>query len=172
MGDYGNFHIGDYLTLFTQFKEGYDGANYFSIKGTSGFNGTFASLEYNTRLNLGWTLGPWGIDAFVNYMPGYHNWNSTSVTPLNPNALGVPTAGDKVGSWTTLDLNMSYSFADGWLGGDQVYVHVNNVFDQDPPFINTTANGAGASSGAAFGFNAFNSSPIGRTVSIGMRAKF
>jgi len=61
---------------------------------------------------------------------------------------------------------------DGWLGGDQVYVHVNNLLDQDPPFINTTANGAGASSGAAFGFNAFNSSPIGRTVSIGMRAKF
>lgn len=170
-GDYGTFHIGDYLTLFTQFKEGYDGANYFSIKGTSGFNGTFASLEYNTRLNAGWTGGPWAVDAFVNYAPAYHNWNSTSVLPLAANALGVPTQGDKVSSWTTLDLNVAYNFVDGWLGGDQLYVHVNNVFDTDPPFINTTANGAGASSGAAFGFNAFNASPIGRTVSIGMRAK-
>jgi len=172
LGDYGNLHFGDYLTLFTQFKEGYDGANYFSIKGTSGFNGTFASLEYNTRFNLGWTIGPWAIDTFVNYMPPYHNWNSTSVTPLQPNALGTPTAGDKVGSWTTLDINAAYTFENGWLGGDQVYVHVNNVFDQNPPFINTTANGAGASSGAAFGFNAFNASPIGRTVNVGLRAKF
>jgi iron complex outermembrane recepter protein len=172
LGDYGNLHVGDYLTLFTQFKEGYDGANYFSIKGTSGFNGTFASLEYNTRFNLGWTMGPWAVDTFVNYMPPYHNWNSTSVIPLSPNALGTPTAGDKVGSWTTLDLNVAYSFENGWLGGDQVYVHVNNVFDQNPPFINTTANGAGASSGAAFGFNAFNASPIGRTVNVGLRAKF
>ncbi|MDB5734618.1 MAG: TonB-dependent receptor [Alphaproteobacteria bacterium] len=172
LGDYGTVHVGDYLTLFTQFKEGYDGANYFSIKGTSGFNGTFSSLEYNTRFNLGWTVGPFSVDTFVNYMPGYHNWNSTSVTPLNANALGVPTAGDKVGSWTTLDLNVAYNFTDGWFGGDQVYVHVNNLFDKDPPFINTTANGAGASSGAAFGFNAFNASPIGRTVGIGMRAKF
>jgi iron complex outermembrane receptor protein len=172
LGDYGNVHVGDYLTLFTQFKEGYDGANYFSIKGTSGFNGTFSSLEYNTRFNLGWTVGPWAIDTFVNYMPAYHNWNSTSVTPLAPNALGVPTAGDHVSPWTTLDANVAYNFEDGWLGGDQVYVHVNNLFDENPPFINTTANGAGASSGAAFGFNAFNASPIGRTVQIGMRAKF
>jgi iron complex outermembrane receptor protein len=105
-------------------------------------------------------------------MPPYHNWNSTSVTPLNPNALGVPTAGDKVSSWTTLDANLAYNFESGWLGGDQVYVHVNNLLDTDPPFINTTANGAGASSGAAFGFNAFNASPIGRTVELGIRAKF
>jgi iron complex outermembrane receptor protein len=170
-GDYGTFHIGDYLTLFTQFKEGYDGANYFSIKGTSGFNGTFSSLEYNTRLNAGWTGGPWALDAFVNYAPGYHNWNSTSVLPLNANALGVPTQGDKVSSYTTLDFNIAYNFVDGWLGGDQIYAHINNLFDTDPPFINTTANGAGASSGAAFGFNAFNASPIGRTVSVGIRAK-
>jgi iron complex outermembrane receptor protein len=172
LGDYGNLHVGDYLTLFTQFKEGYDGADYFSIKGTSGFNGTFSSLEYNTRLNVGWTQGPWAIDTFVNYMPAYHNWNSTSVTPLLPNALGTPTQGDKVDSLTTLDLNVAYNFIDGWLGGDQLYVHVNNVLDTDPPFINTTANGAGASSGAAFGFNAFNASPIGRTVQVGLRAKF
>lgn len=170
-GDWGNFHIGDYLTLFTQFKEGYDGINYFSIKGTSGFNGTFSSLEYNTRLNVGWSQGPWAIDTFVNYMPGYHNWNSTSVTPLAPNALGVPTAGDKVGSWTTLDVNLGYTFENGWLGGDEFYVHVNNLFDQDPPFINATANGTGASSNAAFGFNAFNASPIGRTVNVGVRVK-
>jgi iron complex outermembrane receptor protein len=172
LGEYGNFHIGDYLTLFTQFKEGYDGANYFSIKGTSGFNGTFSSLEYNTRLNVGWSQGPWAVDTFVNYMPAYHNWNSTSVTPLLPNAIGTPTQGDKVDSWTTLDLNVAYNFIDGWLGGDQLYVHVNNLLDTDPPFINTTANGAGASSGAAFGFNAFNASPIGRTVQVGLRAKF
>jgi iron complex outermembrane receptor protein len=171
-GDMGTFHVGDDLTLFTQYKEGYDGKNYFSILGTSGFNGTFSSLEYNNRLNAGWSMGPYVLDTFVNYMPGYHNWNSTSVTPLNPNALGVPTAGDKVSSWTTLDINLAYNFDSGWLGGDQVYVHVNNLLDTDPPFINTTANGAGASSGAAFGFNAFNASPIGRTVELGLRAKF
>jgi len=170
-GDWGSFHVGDYLTLFTKFDEGYDGANYFSIKGTSGFNGTFASLEYNTRLNVGWTQGPWAVDAYINYFPSYRNWNSTSVTPLAPNAIGTPTAGDHVSPWTTVDLNVAYTFEEGFLGGDQFYVHAKNLFDEDPPFINTTANGAGASSGAAFGFNAFNASPIGRVISMGVRAK-
>ena len=63
------------------------------------------------------------------------------------------------------------AFEEGFLGGDQFYVHAKNLFDEDPPFINTTANGAGASSGAAFGFNAFNASPIGRVISMGVRAK-
>jgi iron complex outermembrane receptor protein len=171
-GDWGNFHIGDYLTLFTKFDEGYDGADYFSIKGTSGFNGTFASLEYNTRLNVGWANGPWAVDAYVNYFPSYRNWNSTSVTPLNPNALGVPTAGDHVSPWTTMDLNVAYTFEDGMLGGQQFYVHAKNLFDEEPPFINTTANGTAGSSGGAFGFNAFNASPVGRVISMGVRAKF
>lgn len=170
-GDYGFFHVGDYLTLFTKFDEGYDGKGYFSIKGTSGFNGTFASLEYNTRLNAGWTMGPYAVDLYVNYFPSYRNWNATSVTPLAPNALGVPTSGDHVSPWTTLDMNLAYTFEDGMLGGDQFYLNVKNVTDEDPPFINTTANGTAGSAGGAFGFNAFNASPIGRVVSVGVRAK-
>jgi iron complex outermembrane receptor protein len=172
-GDLGTFHIGDYLTLFTQFKEGYDGLSYFSIMNTSGFNGTFSSVQYNTRLNAGWVWGAWATDFFVNYTPSYRNWNGTSVSPISTNAIGIPSGGgDKVSSLTTLDMNLAYNFEDGIFGGDQVYVHVNNLFDTNPPFMNSTANGTGASSGAAFGFNAFNGNPIGRTVSIGMRAKF
>jgi len=172
-GDWGTFHIGDYLTLFTQFKEGYDGLSYFSIMNTSGFNGTFSSVQYNTRLNAGWVWGPWATDFFVNYTPSYRNWNGTSVSPIITNAIGIPSGGgDKVSSLTTLDVNLAYTFEDGIFGGDQLYVHANNLFDTNPPFMNATANGTGASSGAAFGFNAFNGNPIGRTVSIGMRAKF
>ncbi len=172
-GDWGQFHIGDYLTVFTNFQEGYDGKTYFSIMNTSGFNGTFSSVQYNTRLNLGWIFGPFAADVFVNYTPSYRNWNSTSIIPIITDATGAPSGGgDKVDSWTTLDLNLAYNFEDGWLGGDQIYAHINNLFNEDPPFMNTTANGTGASSGAAFGFNAFNASPIGRTVSVGLRAKF
>jgi iron complex outermembrane receptor protein len=174
-GDWGTYHIGDYATIFTQYKEGYDGTNYFSILGSSGFNGTFASLEYNTRANVGWTGGPIAADIFVNYMPSYHNWNSTARNPAQFDASGnvVPGhLGDVVHSWTTVDVNFAYNFPDGWFAGDQFYIHVNNIFDEDPPFINTTANGTGASSNAAFGFNAFNASPIGRTLNVGLTAKF
>jgi iron complex outermembrane receptor protein len=171
-GDLGIFRIGDALTLFTKFDEGYAGSNYFSIKGTSGFNGTFSSLEYNTRVNLGWTRGPFAVDAYINYFPSYRNWNSQSVTPLQANALGVPSSGDHVSPWTTVDLNVAYTFENGWLGGDQLYVNAKNLFDENPPFINATANGAAGSAGGAFGFNAFNASPIGRVISVGVRAKF
>jgi hypothetical protein len=58
------------------------------------------------------------------------------------------------------------------LGGQQFYVHAKNLFDEEPPFINTTANGTAGSSGGAFGFNAFNASPVGRVISMGVRAKF
>jgi iron complex outermembrane receptor protein len=171
-GDWGAFHLGDYATIFTQFQEGYDGLNYFSIMNSSGFNGTFASVQYNTRGNVGWAGGPIVADLFVNFTPSYRNWNSTAVHPLITSATGaVLGGGDVVHSWTTLDINLAYNFVDGWLGGDQVYLHVNNIFDRNPPFINTTANGTGASSNAAFGFNAFNASPIGRTVEVGMTAK-
>ena len=172
-GPAGIFRLADNFTGFTQVKEGYDGITYFSINGTSGFNGTFSSVSYGNRLGLGWDIDRISVDGFINYTPKYRNWYQASVNPIINDANGNPIGGgDVVKSWTTLDLNVAYNFEEGWLGGDSIFVNVKNLFDTDPPFDNTTAGGSGASSGAAFGFNAFNASPIGRTVAIGLRAKF
>jgi hypothetical protein len=172
-GDWGVFKIGDFLTLFTQFKEGYDGINYFSIINESGFNGTISSESYDNRMSFGWSLGSVAADVAVNFTPSYHNWQSTSVLPIISDPVtGIPSGGgDIVHSWTTVDLNLAYNFADGFLNGDQVYFHSRNIFDTRPPFYNGNVGGQGSNS-SAFGYNGFNASPLGRTVSAGLRAKF
>ena len=172
-GDWGVFKVGDFLSLFTQFKEGYDGKAYFNILGESGFNGTISSENFDNRTSFGWNFENFATDIAINFTPSYRNWISTSVLPLLSNPLtGTPIGGgDKVDSNTTVDLNLAYNFTNGWLGGDQIYFHSRNVFDVKPPYYNGSAGGSG-SNAAAFGYNVFNASPLGRTLSVGIRAKF
>jgi hypothetical protein len=47
------------------------------------------------------------------------------------------------------------------LGDSQVYVDVNNVFNQAPPFFNNSN-----------GYDSFGSNPLGRVTSIGFRARY
>ena len=55
------------------------------------------------------------------------------------------------------------------LSGAQVYLDIQNVFDEKPPFFNGNTSGI---LGGAWGFNGFTSNPIGRLVSVGLRAEF
>jgi len=73
---------------------------------------------------------------------------------------GVPTSGgDPVKSNTTVDINLSYEL-DGRFKGSSIFLDGTNVFDKDPPFYNS-----------ANGYDNINASPIGRVITVGVRAK-
>ncbi len=83
---------------------------------------------------------------------------------------GGAEGGDHVDANVTVDAHVSYDFASGLLSGDQIYIDIQNLFDVDPPFYNGTSKPSEVHSQA--GENIFISNPIGRLVSVGLRAKF
>lgn len=142
------------------------GSPTFTVLNTVGFNTTFPSIQDQGRFNVGLDAGDFSAEAFLNYTGGFRNYSGSTVTPVGRDAAGYPTGhgGDKVHSYTTVDLHVSYKlppFIAGHNARPQVYVDVNNLFDQDPPFYNSRT-----------GYTTFAGNPIGRIVSLGFRAAF
>lgn len=139
------------------------GGESFSVLNTIGINTTFPSNRMAGRASVGWSRAGWGADVFVNYTGAYLNWNGSAPFPVTRNASFSPVGGGQnVSAYTTVDLHLAYSFAgEGWLSGTQIYLDGTNVFDRDPPFVNT-----------ALGYDAFNASPIGRLVTVGVNKKW
>lgn len=170
IGDLGTFNIGTAFTYFTKFEQNFGGGTSFSILNTSGYNTTFPSVQFKNRAQIGWSKGGASLDLFWNHVGSYHNWISTTVAPVQVNAVGNPVGGgDTVKAHNTFDLHAQYefggeSFARGW----QVYVDAQNIFDRDPPFYN--GNTAGIL-GGAWGYNGFVSNPVGRLISVGLRVR-
>ena len=126
--------------------------------------GTFDELNrigYPLRLRLrgdiGWASGPWATRLFVNYENAYTNDQTTPV--------------QSVSSYTTVDADVLYNLGvalpSRWSRDLQVTLHVNNLFDTDPPYVNIPigVNGGG-------GFDPGVANPIGRLVSLAIRKKF
>jgi iron complex outermembrane receptor protein len=105
--------------------------------------------------------------VFFNYLGSYKNWSGSVASPLI-RVGGVPVAGgDIVKSFSTIDVNLSYTLKNvGMLGEAQIFVDATNVFDKNPPLYNQFV-----TNGAA-GYDAINASPIGRVVTVGIRTKF
>lgn len=168
--DWGHFHLGDSDTTFTTFNQNILGGPSFSELGTSGINSTFPSIATQNRATITWSEEAWEVDGWVNYTSGYRNAGNTTVNPIILDANGnYAGGGDVVKSNTTFDTTVAYSFTDGILGGDQIYLNGINVFNTAPPFYNYPNHGSTLSNN---GYNPFVSSPIGRIISIGFRAKF
>ncbi len=114
-------------------------------------------LRLRMRGDLGWATGPWAADLFVNYANGYSNDQATPI--------------QSVGSYTTVDANLLYdlgeAIASTWSKGLQLTVHVDNLFDTAPPYVNIPI---GANGGGGFDPNVAN--PIGRLISVAVRKKF
>jgi iron complex outermembrane receptor protein len=166
----GSFRISDGLTEYLDYRENTGGGPWYSVLNTTGLNISFPSVQTQMRGNLGWTGGPYSLDFFVNFTGGYRYAGTTAVTPRTYDANGnYKAGGDIVKSNTTLDLHGAFNFPDGLLAGDQIYLDVKNVFDTDPPFLNGNTAGVGI---GGYGFNGFISNPIGRVISLGVRADF
>jgi iron complex outermembrane receptor protein len=171
IGELGRFTIGSSFTYFTKFIQNFGGGTDFSILNTSGYNTTFPSVRFKNRAQLGWSKSGVSVDVFWNHVGSYRNWISTTVEPIQVNAVGNPVGGgDKVKPGNIWDMHVQYEFrGEGFLNGWQVYVDGQNIFDTDPPFYNGNTSGI---LGGAWGYNGFVSNPIGRVISIGLRAKF
>jgi hypothetical protein len=110
--------------------------------------------ELRSRVSLAWRRGGFGSSLYVNYTGGYDD--TTSVAPPNR----------KIASWTTLDLNLQYSFDSSEspaLRGMQVFLAGLNVLDKDPPFYNNP-NGVG--------YDPENADLVGRRVSLFLRKEW
>ena len=159
----GAFTIGGSQTQFLRFMQAFGGGAKYSIINSVGINSTFPSIARQARLNAGWDMGDYSLELYMNNIGGYKNWGSGTVNALVLDANGnVSGGGDYVKSWTTFDLHASWDFNhEGMLGDSQLYIDINNLFNQAPPFFNNSN-----------GYDPFGSNPLGRVASVGIRARW
>lgn len=103
--------------------------------------------RFNLTAGIGATVGNFTAQATLYHSAGYD--------------LGIPLGGQtKVGAYDTVDLFFAYDVkGEGLLRDLSFTLNLNNVFDDNPPFINT-------------GNGYTNGSTLGRLVQFGVRKKF
>jgi iron complex outermembrane recepter protein len=164
---FGHFTIGDNVTYLLQYGIAYGfptPSQYFNVLNSSGFTSQFDQIQLQSRTHVGWTLGNLALDVFMNYIGPYRNLSSTAANPASVPILtggSIITGGDHVNSSETFDMHLAYNIPDGFLGGDQVFVNGQNIFDTKPPFYSS-----------AMGYDDYAGSLIGRVMSLGLRARF
>lgn len=131
------------------------------------FNGSYLQLRQKlTDASLAQT-----ISGLVYYPPKYKiqgglNWSRSAlaataifsyVPPENDNLLATP---GRIGCWTTLDLQGSYSIVrqQSMFNGVSFRLGVSNVLDKRPAYL----------PGDPLGYDATQASPLGRVVKIGL----
>jgi iron complex outermembrane recepter protein len=169
----GNFNLGASFTHKTKFDQFFGASGFkFSVLGTAGFNTTFPSVENEGRVNVGYKRGGLNANVYYNYLGGYKNWSGGTAIPLT-RTNGFPTGGgDTVKSFATIDLNLGYKFGQlGMFRETQLFLDATNLADKDPPQYNVFAIGGNNGVGVA-GYDPVNASPLGRVITLGVRAKF
>jgi hypothetical protein len=104
------------------------------------------SLRY--RASGSWVRAPWSLAAAVNYTKRYIN---QSVDPA-----------EAVDAYTTVDAQVSFAPASLWDNGLRISLSAVNLFNAQPPKVNTPL----FPGGIQFGFDAANASPIGRFLTL------
>lgn len=103
------------------------------------------------------THGGFTNTVSVNYVDDY----------TNPFAEGGPQGID---SWTTVDWSAAYGFERGGnsiLDGVRLSLSVQNLFDEDPPFVAFSNGNEGLRN--PVGFDPANANPLGRLVTVGLQ---
>lgn len=100
-------------------------------------------VDFRTRASVTWSHREWSMSGFVDYMDGYTDNVSDPARPID--------------SWTTLDLTIAYSTgADaGLLSDTRLSLTTQNVFDEDPPFVDTFG---------GLAYDSANGNPLGRFI--------
>jgi iron complex outermembrane receptor protein len=162
--NWGTFSVSDALTEFTEytFQTG-TGTPTYSILNTNGIISIFPTIQTQMRATVGWTNGPFIAQLAWNFTGAYRNWGSGTVNPISYDPVsGSPIGGgDVVNSESRFDLHISYDFTTSAFGDDQIYLTAQNILDSRPPFINNS-----------LGYDAFESTPLGRVVTMGFRVKW
>lgn len=101
-------------------------------------------IDFRGRAGASWGRGPISAQIYANYLD-----NSRDVTS---------TPRRRVGSWTTWDVHARYALSESGLGkGLTASLHVQNVFNRDPPFFNNPE---------GVGYDRDNADLFGRTTSV------
>lgn len=149
--DYGDLILGLNAAVLTKFDEFVTAA----AEENDVLDTIFNPNDLRLRANVGWSYRNLDASLFVNYTSGYDD-NQLGDDQLVP-----------VGSWTTVDLSVNYDLSglleQRFLNGTNVRVSVQNLFDQDPPFVNLDG-GQGQ-----FAFDPTQASPLGRFVAFEIR---
>ncbi|HEU4623875.1 MAG TPA: TonB-dependent receptor [Steroidobacteraceae bacterium] len=99
--------------------------------------------RFRGRADIGWRLNAFTATAFVNYVSAY---DQTGVTPIR-----------RIDSYTPVDLHLGYDL-ESLSQGLTVALDAQNLFDEEPPFVNISG-----------GFDAQSASPLGRLVALSLR---
>jgi iron complex outermembrane receptor protein len=149
----GTFTVGLTGTVTTKYEVQFvPGGASFNELNTIGY-----PLKLRTRGSLGWNIGALSAIVFVNFENSYTN---TQVTPI-----------ETVSSYTTVDMNAVYDLGEAIPSvvtkNLKVTLHIDNMFDRDPPYVNIpiSANGGG-------GFDPGAANPIDRLISVALSKKF
>ena len=145
---FGDWEAGLAFSKKTRFNQQSGNGPWRDLLNTSGVNTTFSTVGFTGRASLAWELDNWAADVFVNYTNAYDNLNGQQPFP----------AGQEVDAFTTIDAHVAYDFDGGFMGEGQVFLDVDNITDEEPPFLN--ANG---------GFSTTDANPIGRVITVGIR---
>jgi iron complex outermembrane receptor protein len=105
-------------------------------------------VDLRARWSLGWKLGGFAANAFVNYVDGYKN------IAITPNV--------EVDSYHTVDAQLSYEFTSGIIEGLNIALIGQDIFDEEPPVV---LNGI-------YSWDNQNVSPLGRMLSVAVTMKW
>ena len=158
-------------TYFTKFDQNFGNTPTFSVLNTSGFNGVFPSIQFKTRAYAGFDLGKFSADVFWNHIADYQNWSGSTFKPLTRDENGNPNGGgDTVDATNTFDLHFAYKLSLGTVFDDvNLSLDVRNATDEEPSFFNGNQGGF---MGGAWGYDNYTANPVGRLITLGVRANF
>ncbi|MFC6199399.1 TonB-dependent receptor domain-containing protein [Ponticaulis profundi] len=150
--DYGEFSLGVSGSYILEYEHQATP----STPAVSRIDTLYNPTHLRLRGRTGFAKGGLTTNLFVNYTNSYR--------------FDDLPGSQKVDSFTTYDLSISYDlgnqFAGGNLGEPRVRFSVQNMFDTDPP---ATTN---APTFSVYGYDPTNASPLGRFVSIELSTKF
>ena len=122
--------------------------------------GNPTALKFRTF--AGFNRGGFSSQMNINYVDSYEN------------NLVIPST--KIDSWATVDLNIQYAFdnENSLFEGAVVSLNINNLTDQDPPFVGRSERSGPGGFGLqrSTGYDPVNANPVGRFVTIGLRKQF
>jgi iron complex outermembrane receptor protein len=128
-------------------QQGGEGAEWIDYLNTDA-NTTFSSLEYIHNASLGWRTETMSAKLTWKHQNEY---DGTSVART-----------DTIDAFNTFNLYTSYELGgDSFFGGTQLFMQMNNMLDEEPPYFNTSG-----------GYNSSDSSPLGRVTTLGFRKTF
>ena len=114
----------------------------------------YRPIELNLRGNVGWSNNGFTAIAAVNHTGGYRDSFDRSIA-------------NDIDPWTTIDVSLSYDtqerFNSPTLDNTRIALNVQNIFDEDPPFVETEG---------GFNFDAANADPFGRILTLSLRKQF